>query len=234
MQVSEELVSRLPVPVGRSLRWSGVVGTPVPAGVVVHQAGRIRTSEAGRWLRFKSQETYEVAQPGFEWRASLKVGPVTAGRAIDSLRDGAGRMHVQLLGLIRVVDATGREISQASLVRWLNETMWFPAVWATDLIRWQPVDDNTALGSVAAGDITAQAEFRFDDQGRLVNFFADRHRDAGGRESAEFRWSTPISEYAQLGGFQLPAGGAAVWHLPEGDFEYIQIRASHIEYTTTA
>ena len=31
-----------------------------------------------------------------------------------------------------IVDATGREMDQGSVMRWFNETMWFPAVWATD------------------------------------------------------------------------------------------------------
>ncbi len=234
MQVSEELIAQLPAPVQRSLRWSGVIGSTVPAGAVVHQSGRIRSSDTSRWLRFSSRETYEIARPGFEWRASLKIGPITAGTATDSFRNDEGRMHVKLLGMFNIVDAAGPAIDQGSLLRWLNETMWFPAVWATDLIGWESVDDHTALGSVCAGDLTVQAEFCFDDEGRFVDFHADRHRDMGDGRSELTRWSTPIREYAQLGGLNLPAGGEAVWHLAEGDFEYIQIRASRVEYTMTS
>jgi hypothetical protein len=111
--------------------------------------------------------------------------------------------------------------------------MWFPAVWATDLIRWESVDGNTAAGSVTAGDLTVRADFCFDDDGRLIDFRADRYRDVGKERFELTRWSTPIREYANLGGLHLPAGGAAVWHLPEGDFEYIEICASHIEYSMT-
>jgi len=234
MHVTEELVGQLPAPVERSLRRSGAVGSVVPEGAVVHQFGRIRTSETSRWLRFKSSETYEIARPGFEWRASLKIGPITAGMATDSFRHGEGRMRVKLLGMINVVDAAGPQIDQGSLLRWLNETMWFPAVWATDLISWEPVDDHTALGSVRAGGLTVQAEFCFDDEGRFVDFHADRHRDLGKGQSEITPWSTPIRTHARLGGLLLPESGGGVWHLPDGDFEYIQIRATSVTYEYAA
>jgi Family of unknown function (DUF6544) len=230
--VTEELIDRLPVPVQRCMRVAGVLGTAVPSEVIVHQVGRIRTSEKSKWLRFKSREIYEVEQPGFEWKAALKIGPMTAGRAIDTYRGESGRMHVKLLGMIDVVDAAGPEIDQGSLMRWLNETMWFPAVWATDLISWEPSNDTTAIGSVSSGDLTVRAEFCFDADGRFIDFHADRYRDTGDGGSELTPWSTPIREHARLGGLDLPAYGVGVWHLPDGAFEYIQIRATSVEYRT--
>lgn len=229
MKVSESAIESLPKPVQRCLRQSGVVGTTVPSRVRVTQVGRIRTSEASKWLRFRSRETYEVDRPGFEWRAALKIGPITAGRVTDSFSDGAGRMKVKLLGLIDVVDAAGPGIDQGSLLRWLNETMWFPASWVTDVIRWTPADDDSAIGAVTVGDLTVSARFVFSD-GRLVDFHADRHRDLGDGDSELTPWSTPIREHANLADLELPAYGAGVWTLPDGDFEYIQIRATEVEY----
>ena len=234
MQVSEELVAQLPAPVQRSLRRSGVVGSLLPERTVVHQSGRIRSSETSKWLRFKSRETYEIARPGFEWRASLKVGPITVGLATDSFRHGEGRMHVKLLGMINVVDAAGPAVDQGSLLRWLNETMWFPAVWVTDLISWESVDNHSAIGSVRVDDLTVQAEFRFDDDGRFVDFHADRHRDLGDGRFEITPWSTPIRTHARLGGLLLPESGGGVWHLADGDFEYIQIQATSVSYEHSA
>ena len=77
-----------------------------------------------------------------------------------------------------------------------------------------------------------RAKFCFDAEGRLIDFHADRYRDIGEGRFALTRWSTPIREYARLGGLRLPAGGAGVWHLPQGDFEYIEIRALRVEYST--
>ena len=121
-QVNEDLIAPLPAPVQRSLRRSGVVGREIPRSVVVRQKGRLRSAPHSNWLAFTASETYDVAEPGFEWRAALKKGPVTVGRATDSLHAARGKMNVKLLGLLTVLDLTGPELDQGTLLRWLNET----------------------------------------------------------------------------------------------------------------
>ena len=229
--VTLEMVADLPSPVQRSLRRSGLVGIEVPETVTVRQKGQIRTGADVRWLRFTAVEEYVLDPPGFDWKASLKIGGLTVGRATDSLRDGHGRMHVRLLGFSTVVDATGPEIDQGSLMRWLNETMWFPSVWATDVISWDPIDGSAAYGSVCVNGLSAGAEFRFDDAGRLVDFHADRYRDVeSGYEMTP--WSTPLTEHTRFNGIELPSFGSAVWSLDDGDFEYIQIRVTDVRYSS--
>ena len=227
--VTEEALSELPEPVQRCLRRSGVVGQPVPRAANLSQVGQIRTSAEAKWLRFKAREAYTIDPPEFTWKAGLKIGGVTLGRATDTLKAGRGRMHVRLLGLKDIVDATGPDMDQGSVMRWFNETMWFPAVWATDLISWQPIDARSALGSMTAGDQTVEAEFRFDSDSRFVDFRADRHRDIG--DGFEVRpWRTPITGYASFNGIELPARGSGVWELDDGDFEYIQLEVTSIRH----
>ena len=204
---------------------------PVPEAVVVRQRGKIRTDRGGRWLPFTATEHYTLDPPTFEWNASLKIAGIGVGRAVDALQDGHGSMQVRVLGLFKVVDATGPGIDQGSLMRWLNETMWFPAVWATDVMSWEPVDDRRARGSVTVGGLGAQAEFDFDARGRLVDFRAIRERNAGGT-STPTAWSTPISGYARFSGLELPSAGSAIWGLDEGDFEYITIEVLDVQYST--
>ena len=228
--VTPEMIADLPNPVRRSLQRSGVMGSEVPATVTVRQRGQIRTSADARWLRFAAVEKFGLDPPGFDWKASLKIAGLTLGRATDSLRDGHGRMHVRLLGLSTVVDASGPEIDQGSLMRWLNETMWFPAVWATDVVSWDEIDGASARGSIRVGGITVGAEFRFDDDGRLVDFHADRYRDVeSGYETTP--WSTPLTGHTRFNGIELPTSGSAVWSLDHGDFEYIQIQVTDVRYS---
>ena len=224
-----EMIADLPEPVRRSLRRSGAVGREIPQAVTVRQQGRIRPNPASRWLPFSAIEDYTLAEPGFVWKAKLRVAGVPVGRATDSLDHGTGRMQVKLLGVVTVVDASGPEMDQGSVLRWLNETMWFPAVWATEVFSWEPVDENSARASITVGGQTHQAEFRFDEDGRLVNFLADRYRDTGdGFEMIP--WSTPLSEHARFNGIEVPSFGSAVWHRPDGDIEYIQIRATDVSH----
>lgn len=222
-------VAGLPVPVQRGLHRAGVVDREVPGAVRVLQEGQIRTRADGRWLRFNAEEDYTLDPPGFVWNASLLLAGLKVGRATDSLADGRGRMRVKLFGLFTVVDASGKEMDQGSLMRWLNETMWFPAVWATDTFSWEPVNNNTAIGSVAVGDLTASAEFVFDDDGRLVDFRTDRFRSVGsGFEMTP--WSTPLVEHRDFHGFELPSAGSAIWNLDHA-FEYIRIRVTDVSYS---
>jgi hypothetical protein len=228
--VLEETVAELPAPVRRSLRRSGVVGREIPSRVTVRQKGQLRQGTDSRWLSFTAQEEYRLDPPGFVWSAALKIGGLRVGRATDELAGGHGRMHVRLLGLFDVVDATGPEMDQGVVMRWLNETMWFPAVWATDVIAWEPIDGTSALGSVRVGDLMVQAEFRFNHDGQLVDFRADRYRSVeSGFELT--RWSTPLTEHARFDGIELPSRGSAVWSLEDRDLEYIRIRATAIRYS---
>lgn len=107
--------------------------------------------------------------------------------------------------------------------------MWFPAVWATDVISWESVDATTAIGSVSAGELSVSGEFRFSDAGLLVDFHADRYRDIGDAGFEATPWSTPIRSYRRFGGMELPASGGGVWHLDEGGFEYIQLIVTNVD-----
>jgi hypothetical protein len=138
-------------------------------------------------------------------------------------------MRVKLFGLIRVVDAAGPEMDQGALMRWLNETMWFPQVWATDVIAWTSIDDTSAVGSVTADDLTVEAEFRFDGEGRLIDFHADRYEtvDSGFRLSP---WSTPLTEHSRFDGIEVPSYGSALWHHEDKELEYIRIGITDVAY----
>jgi hypothetical protein len=229
-EVTEELIADLPEPVQRSLRRSGVVGRRIPDVVTVWQEGRIRTSPERRWLPFTAREQYRLDQPGFVWNAALKMAGMTLGRATDSLDDGHGRMKVRLLGLFTVVDEVGPEMDQGSLMRWLNETMWFPAAWATDVISWEPIDAVSAVGAVRSGENEVRGEFRFHPSGQMVDFLADRYRDVGERFEMT-PWCTPITGHNRFEGIEVPTTGSAVWLVEGGTFEYIQIRVTKIRST---
>lgn len=226
--LDESSIARLPPPVERSLRRSGVLGRPVPSQVRLRQRGEILLRD--RWFPFAADQTYTLDPPSFEWVARVRLAGLPIARAKDSLVGGEGRMHVKLLGFLTVVDATGAEMNQGSLLRWLNETMWFPHVWATDVITWQSIDDVSAIGRVSVGDRSVEAEFRFDDDGRLVDFRADRFR-IDGDTAVLTPWRTPISDHGAFAGVEVPIRGSALWELEPGDDEYIRLEILDIRYT---
>lgn len=107
--------------------------------------------------------------------------------------------------------------------------MWFPASYLGDNISWAELDANSARVTITDRGLQASAVLHFDDDGRLINFIADRFNTETGRIET---WETPISRYGRWGGLDVPSEGQAVWVRPEsGDrFTYIEIRITEIAY----
>lgn len=69
--------------------------------------------------------------------------------------------------------------------------------------------------------------FIFDGDGRPTNMTADRYdREYG----AVVPWSTPMTAYGEFDGIQIPMEGEAVYARPDGDFSYIRLTITEIDY----
>jgi hypothetical protein len=138
-------------------------------------------------------------------------------------------MYGKLLGLKTIFDARGPELDQGSMVRYLNEVMWFPSAYLGENMRWETLDNESARVKFSDHGREVSADLYFDSQGRLVDFRAKRYREVDG----EFKlddWSTPMRSYGEFEGLNLPTGGVGVWHLPGGDFVYIELKITEIQY----
>jgi Family of unknown function (DUF6544) len=71
-----------------------------------------------------------------------------------------------------------------------------------------------------------------DNQGRLTDFVARRYRTPDA--SSPDTWSTPITGYGEFEGLQLPARGKAIYKLPGGDLDYINVTVTDLHYDTGA
>ena len=61
--VTEEMLTGLPEPVCRYLRYTGVVGKPVPGTIRLHQEGRMRPGRASRGCRCRPRSTTRCSRP---------------------------------------------------------------------------------------------------------------------------------------------------------------------------
>ena len=59
---------------------------------------------------------------------------------------------------------------------------------------------------------------------------ADRYRDLGDGRSALTGWSGHYTDYAEFGGFRVPATVEVTWHLPEGPFTYARFSITALDY----
>jgi hypothetical protein len=225
--VTADVVAGLPAPVQRYLAWSGVIGKPIPAIVRLTQTGRIRGSADAAWMTLEAEETYSTNPPAFVWKAFLpsRSLPVALGR--DEYLDGEGSIFIKMLSVFPVADESGETLREAALTRYLNEMMWFPAALAGDNLAWTDIDDASAKVSLRDRGVDASAIVFFDDEGRIVNFRALRFNTETRRMET---WETPITAYGSFAGLNLPAKGSAVWKRSTGDFTYVELEITGVEY----
>jgi hypothetical protein len=99
----------------------------------------------------------------------------------------------------------------ASLALWA-EAGWFPSVWLTDSrVRWEAVDENTALLFVPFEDQVENFVVRFNPQTGLIDTMeAMRYREAGEGKS-KILWITRNEPGDTLPGMKISATGSATW-----------------------
>jgi hypothetical protein len=155
------------------------------------------------------------------------MAPLVSVLGRDRYMDGQGSIQMRLLAVVPVADKRGGGLNQAALLRYLNELMWFPAAALSPYIAWESIDTTSARATMSYRGTTGSAMFRFDDAGRLTDMVAQRYNDARGRLET---WSTPIAAYGEFGGMRVPVSGDGVWKYDTGDFTYIRVRVTDIEY----
>jgi len=136
--------------------------------------------------------------------ATFKMAPLLSIVGRDRYAEGKGSIKMRLLSLISVADRSGGGLDQGALLRYLNETMWFPAAVLSPYVTWEAIDANSARANMIYGGVTASATFVFDAQGRLTDMTAERYNDTRGRL---LPWSSPITAYGEFGGVRVPVEG---------------------------
>ena len=220
----------LPQPLRRYLTQTGVIGRPRISTVRLKQKGFFRTRPEQNWMPMQAVQYYSVDPPAFLWHGKIKMLPFLAVQGRDHYEAGTGHMLIKLAAFT-LGDARGPEMDQGALVRYFNEMMWFPTAFLRESIQWEENDANSARGAIQIGGTSASAVLHVTKSGHFANFVADRYMSTGDTFSLE-SWSTPVGDYAELNGLKLPISGEGVWHLDAGDFSYIRLRITELEYDT--
>lgn len=227
--VHREDLAGLPRSVQKWLENAGVIGKERIKTVRLKQKGLMRTKPDGPWMPAEAEQYFTVDEPGFIWKAKVKMAPLLYFAGRDRYYKGRGTMNIKLLSLIPVVNSQGKEIDQGTLLRYLAEMQWFPTAALSSYIKWEELDALNARATMSYKGVTASGVFTFNEEGELVDFLAKRYREAGGKYELT-DWGGITKEYREFNGIRIPNKGQVFWKLKTGDFDWYHWEITEIEY----
>lgn len=222
--ITDADLAGLPAPVQRYFRFMGVLGRPRAGSFRGHLVCKFRTRpNQGLWpAEIWQYNRVEPLTRVFWMRISVAGIVPMVGR--DTYCDGQGRMLGKLLDRFVVADGSGEEFDIGELTIWLNDAVLMePTLLFRADVRFEADGDDAFVVQLSDAGMTVSARVPLDDRGAPTTFESeDRWADLPGG-LVRSRWSTPIDGWQRINGRALPTRGAAVWHLPEGDFTYADL-----------
>lgn len=199
------LPDELPAPVERF--YKTVYGDHVPVIESVVIKGRAVISPFG--VKFPARFIF-VHNAGRDYRHYIEATwfGIPFMKVNESYVDEHSLFVLPVVGTLDNDPATSQA---ANLAVWA-EAAWFPSIWVTDpRVRWESVDDNTALMFVPYRDIEENFVMRFNpDTGLLDSMEAMRYRDSG-PDAKKVLWITRNVPGKKIEGTNLDAIGSATW-----------------------
>jgi len=226
-------ILNLPASVQNWLLQSGAVGSPKTVGAHLIQSGKLKTKPNSKWLPFQAEQHFNVKSPAFLWVAEVELfsGVILSGR--DRLEEGTGEMLIKLASLIPVVnEKDNHSINTGAMIRFLGEICWFPSAAVNEYINWEELDSLSAKATFTGKTQSVSGIFHFTEGGELSSFEALRYF-GGGKDAQRHLWKIEVLAYKTFEGIKVPALCRVIWKLPEGDFEWLQLSVTEVNYNPT-
>lgn len=223
-------IAHLPPPVRRYIALTGSIGRPVVTEITVRFEASMYDAPGAPGMTgpVTQYERFDLPRRLFLMTTQMKGLPVAVLHDFDT---DQATMRVRLAGLVNVVDVGGPALTRAETVTILNDLCLFaPSRMIDPRLTWTEIDGSRARVAFTLGPNTVSAELVFNATGELVDFISD-DRGALEKDGAlrNQRWTTPMSSYADFGGWRLANEGEAIWHRPEGPFAYGHFRLTQYQ-----
>ncbi|MBK8566171.1 MAG: hypothetical protein IPN76_23230 [Saprospiraceae bacterium] len=229
--VTEADLQRLPLPVQNYLRYVDAVGKPKVQNFKVEFDGKIRKNEQSEWMPFTSEQYNFMDVPTrlFFMKAKMKGLPIAGFHAF---KNGEAFMDIRLLSLAKVQYQTGKEMGISETVTFFNDMCCMaPATLIDPRIQWLETDGNKVKAAFTNNGITISAWLYFNDAGQLGNFISnDRYAAGDDNTMQQLPWATPLKNYKNINGHQLPGFAETIYSYPAGDLVYGTFNTMHVEY----
>lgn len=201
-------IETIPLPVGlpepAEKFYRQVYGDQVPViqSVVVSGKASMRVNGITFPARFRFTH---LAGQGYRHYIEATFFGLPIMRVNEHYLDGKGRMELPF-GVFE-----SDQIDQAANLGLWAESIWFPALLVTDpRVRWEPVDQESAILIVPFQDGEQRFVVRFDPETGLLHMMESmRFRDAEGGQ--KILWLNEALEWTELEEYILPTTGAVTW-----------------------
>lgn len=193
----------LPPPVARF--YETVYGSEVPRIETAVISGRARLTIQGITVPARFRFTHDA---GADYRHHIEV--TWFGLSVltihETFLDGRARLELPF----GVVEDAPKVDEAANLGLWA-EAVWFPAVYLTDpRVRWEAVDDATALLVVPQGDGEQRFVARFDPDTHLLRLLESmRYKNAD--DARRTLWLNDARAWGDVDGKVVPTEAALTW-----------------------
>jgi len=229
--LTKEMTAKLPPIIQKWLERSVAIGKEIIRSAYLKQKGEMRTTPAGNWMPFTANQWVTTEKPGFIWFVNVAAAPMIKLLGRDKYENGRGAMLIKLLSLFKVADSSGNKIDQGAMVRYLAEIVWTPSTVLNEYIKWEQLDNLTAKAVMTYGGINASGIFKFDENGDIISFEAERYYDRKTGATLE-KWLIQIehNSYKTFDDIRTAAKSTITWKLKDGDFNWYKLEILDIKY----
>lgn len=232
-KISENNILQLPEIVQKWLKNSGVIGKEDLFSVRLQQKGLLRTKPKSNWMSFEATQYFNPKNPAFIWRTDVKAMPILSMVGRDKLWNGNGEMLIKLAGIIPVVhEGKNHKVNSGTMLRFLSEMCWFPAAVLNDYIQWETLNETSAKAIFTYNDEVVSGVFSFITTGDLTAFEATRYYGGGTAAKLE-KWRIEMTSFKIFDGVKIPNKANVIWKLAAGDFHWLSLEITDLEYNTS-
>lgn len=228
--LTENDLTQLPALVQKYLRYADVLNKPKVKNVRIEFYGQMR-SKGKEWFPFTSEQYnfFDEYTRLFFMKGKM-FGTTIPGYHI--YKNKYASMDIRLLGLFPVVNITGDKLFRAETVTLFNDMCLFaPAALIDRRITWENIDSNSVKATLNNNGTIISAMLYFNKEGQLINFVSDDRIEVS--DMKNYRFSTPVKDYKNIGGYNLGTYGEGIWHYPDGTFVDGQFNVKNVQYNVT-
>ena len=198
------LPSGLPAPVERFYRT--LYGERVPVVTTAVLSGRSLMRPVGPFMLPARFRLIHVAGQAYRHYIEATFFGIPFIKANEYYRDGHGRMDITIIG-----SDEGPKYDQAANLALWAEATYFPSLFITDArVRWEPIDDDSAVLVVPFGAEEERITVRFDPQTHLI-VWQESMRYQRSSSAAKTLWLNHSMSTRVRKGQPYPPVGEVIW-----------------------